>query len=177
MNAPGPALAPDAAMVLGIAATAMPFARTPEAEAERWLRILRLHGEVGSALQALGVSEGPLQAVAREEGEKEEKAAGEQKAEEESEEAAGEEADRERRVAAPRADEDDDDRDAVARVTENALHIAGRRGAAGVSTADLLMAVMHVYGDDFDRVLWAHGTDRDEVIERLGVPVLERDGG
>src|SRR5262245_66278906 len=52
-----PALAPDAAMVLGIAATAIPFARTPEEEAERWLRVLRLHGEVGNALQSLGVSE------------------------------------------------------------------------------------------------------------------------
>jgi hypothetical protein len=30
------------------------------------------------------------------------------------------------------------------------------------------MAVMHVYGADFDRVLRAHGTDRDEVIQRLG---------
>ena len=56
----GPALAPDAAMVLGIASTAMPFARNREAEAERWLRLLRLHGEVGIALQALGVSETSL---------------------------------------------------------------------------------------------------------------------
>jgi hypothetical protein len=55
------ALAPDAAMALGIASTAMPFARTPEDEAERWLRVLRMHGEAGIALQALGVSEGPLQ--------------------------------------------------------------------------------------------------------------------
>src|SRR5437764_14485778 len=47
-------------MVLGIASTAMPFARTAEDEAERWLRVLRLHGEVGVALQALGVSEGSL---------------------------------------------------------------------------------------------------------------------
>ena len=31
--------------------------RTPEAEAERWLRLLRLHGEVGATLQALGISE------------------------------------------------------------------------------------------------------------------------
>ncbi len=54
------AFAPDAALVLGIAATAIPFARTPEDEAERWLRVLRLHGEVGAALQALGVSEGSL---------------------------------------------------------------------------------------------------------------------
>ena len=57
---PTATLAPDAAMALGIAATAMPFARTPEGEAERWLRVLRLHGESGIALQALGVSEGPF---------------------------------------------------------------------------------------------------------------------
>ncbi|HEY5194817.1 MAG TPA: hypothetical protein VIJ39_13245 [Solirubrobacteraceae bacterium] len=37
------------------------------------------------------------------------------------------------------------------------------------------MAVMHFYGADFDRVLRAHGTDRDEVIERLGT--LEADPG
>ncbi len=60
------------------------------------------------------------------------------------------------------------DRDAVAQVTEDALHIASRRGATGVATTDVLMAVMHFYGEDFDRVLRAHGTDRDEVIERLG---------
>ena len=57
----GSALAPDAAMALGIASTAMPFARTPEDEAERWLRVLRTHGEAGIALHALGVSEGPLE--------------------------------------------------------------------------------------------------------------------
>jgi len=131
-----PALAPDAAMVLGIASTAMPFARTPEAEAERWLRILRLNGEVGMALQALGVGEGSLQAP-------------------------GEGADRGRAGSV-------DDRDVVAQVTEDAVQIAGRRGATGVTTTDVLMAVMHVYGADFERVLQAHGTDRDEVIERLG---------
>jgi hypothetical protein len=26
---------------------------------------------------------------------------------------------------------------------------------------------MHVYGEDFDRVLQVHGTDRDEVLARL----------
>src|SRR2546423_8992159 len=56
-----PAPDTDAAMVLGMASTAMPFADTSQAEAERWLRILRLHGEAGTALQALGVSEAPLE--------------------------------------------------------------------------------------------------------------------
>jgi len=125
-------------MVLGIASTAMPFARTPEAEAERWLRILRLNGEVGMALQALGVGEGALQAPS-------------------------EGSDRERAGSAGV-----DDRDVVAQVTEDAVQIAGRRGATGVTTTDVLMSVMHVYGADFERVLQAHGTDRDEVIERLG---------
>jgi hypothetical protein len=135
---PGPALAPDAAMVLAIASTAMPFARTPEAAAERWLRVLRLHGEVGAALQALGVSEGPIREPS-------------------------EGVDRER--AGPAGV---DHQEAVERVTEHAVRIADERGAAGVATTDILVAVMRVYGADFDRVLEAHGTDRDEVIERLG---------
>jgi len=131
----GPSLAPDAAMVLGIASTAMPFARNREAEAERWLRLLRLHGEVGIALQALGVSETSL--------------------------------------PLPPADHDVDhdgglgELDAVDAVTEQTVRIARERGATGVATTDVLMAVMYVYGEDFDRVLRAHGTDRDEVLERL----------
>ena len=56
-----PALSRDAAMVLGLAGTALPFARTREDEAERWLRVLRLHGGVAGALQAVGVGEAPLQ--------------------------------------------------------------------------------------------------------------------
>ena len=130
-----PALAPDAAMVLGIASTAMPFAGSRKEEAERWLRLLRLHGEVGIALQALGVSEMPLPQRAAE-------------------------VPGERPQAAP-------DGDAVEAVTEHTVRIARERGAAGVATTDVLMAVMHVYGEDFDRVLLAHGTDRDEVLERL----------
>jgi len=59
--------------------------------------------------------------------------------------------------------------DAVAHVTEQATRIASRRGATGVATTDVLMAVMQVYGEDFERVLWTHGTDRDEVLERLGM--------
>jgi hypothetical protein len=138
-----PALAPDAAMVLGIASTAMPFAGSREEEAERWLRLLRLHGEVGIALQALGVSEMALpQPAAHAPGE--------------------------RSQAAPKGD-------AVEAVTEHTVRIARERGAPGVATTDVLMAVMHVYGEDFDRVLLAHGTDRDEVLERLNA--LERSSG
>jgi hypothetical protein len=132
----GPVLAPDAAMVLGIASTAMPFARTAEDEAERWLRLLRLHGETGAALQALGVSEVPLPEL---DGAHHEHVRGEAT-----------------------------DGDAVARVTEHVVRIAGERGTSGVDTTDVLIAVMEVYGEDFDRVLLAHGTDRDEVLERLG---------
>ena len=132
----GPALAPDAAIVLGIASTALPFACTPEDAAERWLRVLRLHGEAGAALQALGVSEGSLRAPDEHE-------------------------------HGLVASSSPDDRDAVAQVLEHAVRHADRRGATGVATSDVLMAVMDVYGADFERVLRAHGTDRDEVIQRL----------
>jgi hypothetical protein len=118
----------------------MPFARTPQAEAERWLRILRRHGEAGAALQALGVSDGPLR------------------------EPSAESADHEGTAPTRHAD----DRDAVALVAEHAARTASRRGAAGVATIDVLMAVMQVYGEDFDRLLRAHGTDRDTVLVLLG---------
>ena len=134
-----PTLAPDAAMVLGIASTALPFARTPDAEAERWLRVLRLHGRVGVALQALGVSEVSLMP--------------------EGGEAAG----------GAQASREPERQDAVTRIAEDAAGIASRRGDPGVATTDLLIAVMRVYGPAFDRVLRAHGTDRTEVLARLGV--------
>jgi hypothetical protein len=137
-----PTVAPDAAIVLGIASTAMPFARTPEAEAERWLRILRLHGEAGAALQALGVSEGRLREP-------------------------GHDAEEEHPVSGGLQER----ADPVERVIDEAVEIARRRGCAGVATTDLLLAVVCVYGDDFDRVLEAHGTDRDELVQRLGVPL------
>jgi hypothetical protein len=134
-------LAPDAAMALGIASTAMPFARTPQDEVERWLRVLRLHGQVGIALQALGVSEVPL--------------------------SEGEASDaRPPAVAAA-------DRDAVAMVTENAVRIADARHARALATSDVLMAVMQVYGEDFDRVLEVHGADREELLERLAQVAAE----
>ena len=40
-------LSQDAALVVALAGTAMPFAHSAEDEAERWLRALRLHGQVG----------------------------------------------------------------------------------------------------------------------------------
>jgi hypothetical protein len=134
-----PTLAPDAAMVLGIAATAIPFARTPEEEAERWLRLLRLHGEVGVALQALGVSEESLRGHA------------------------GEAVDGERFADAVNPEH----RDVVALVSERAGRVALDRGSAGIGTIDVLMAVMEVYGTVFERALHAHGTDADEVLQRL----------
>jgi hypothetical protein len=130
-------LAPDAAIALGIASTAMPFARTPRDEVERWLRVLRLHGQAGIVLQGLGVSEEARPGPEPGHGDAEPDAR-----------------------AQP---------DAVARVTEHAVRIADERRARALSTRDILMAVMHVYGEDFDRVLRVHGSDRDELLARLGV--------
>jgi len=138
---PKPTLAPDAAMVLGIAATAIPFARTPEDEAERWLRVLRLHGEVGHVLQSIGVSEDVI-SVSHENGHADPAAGGAQAA-------AGER------------------RDVIALVGERAERIAVARGSAGVATTDVLVAVLQVYGPVFEQALRAHGTDADEVLERL----------
>lgn len=131
-----PTLAPETAIALGIAATAMPFARTPEAEAERWLWVLRLHGDSGVALQALGVGEASIEAPH------------EHSLQQTPERATGEE-------------------DGIGLVTDHAIRLARERGAEAVGTNDVLVAVMNVYGGDFDRVLVAHGTDRDEVLERL----------
>jgi len=137
MHAP-PSPDTNSAIVLGVASTAMAFASSPEAEAERWLRILRLHGRAGAALQALGVSEAPLEAADG--------------------------------PAAPTRPDPAraDGLSVVSAVTDRAVQIAARRGAQAVDTSDVLVAVMDVYGDDFDRVLRMHGTDRGEVLERLG---------
>ncbi len=130
----------DAALVLGMASTALPFTRSAEAEAERWLRILRMHGQAGAALQALGVSEGPIEEVP----------------DEQTQPPAG----------AERGD-------MVATVTEGAVGFAAHRGASTVGADDVLVAVIQVYGEDFDNVLRAHGTDRYEVLEQLGVEPQE----
>ena len=57
-------LSQDAAIVLGLARTAVPFAASKEDEAERWVRVMRLHGQVGQAMQALGIGEAPLESPA-----------------------------------------------------------------------------------------------------------------
>jgi hypothetical protein len=124
-------------MVLGMASTALPFADSSEAEAERWLRILRMHGDAGAALQALGVSEAPLEAT------------------------------HDPRIGQPL--DDGEHADVIRTVTEHAVAVAAHRGAKLVGPADVLVAVMQVYGSDFDRVLHVHGTDRDEVLARLGI--------
>ena len=126
----------DAAMALGLASTAMPFAASRPAEALRWLRILRLHGEAARVLCALGVGEAPLAADGSSE-------------------------------TSDTSDGEPPDRDPVGAVSELAVRLARRRQASTVGTGDILLAAMRFYGPDFDRVLAAHGTDRDEVIARL----------
>jgi hypothetical protein len=60
-----PVLSQDAAIVLALGDTAVPYACSIEDEAERWVRVLRVHGQVGRALQALGVGEAPLETTAQ----------------------------------------------------------------------------------------------------------------
>jgi hypothetical protein len=127
-------LSQDAALVVALAGTAMPFAHSAEDEAERWLRALRLHGQVGAALQGLGVGEAPLMT-----GSAEEDGPG----------------------TPPLGVEVLDE------VTARASEFAQAREAETVGTADLLFAVLDVYGRLFDRVLYLRGTSREELAERL----------
>jgi hypothetical protein len=157
---PKPKLAPEAAMVLGIAATAIPFARTPEDEAERWLRVLRLHGEVGHVLQAIGVSEDVI-CVPPENGHADPAASRAPGAGERAGAGAGRTGANDQQSAAGER------RDVIAMVGQRAERIAAARGSAGVATTDVLVAVLQVYGPVFEQALRAHGTDADEVLERL----------
>lgn len=130
-------LSEDAALVTALAGTAMAFSHCAEDEAERWLRALRLHGQVGSALQALGVGEAPLESEAQVEV-------------------------CEQPSSTPPLGEP-----AVDRTVREAERRAIARGATAVGTADLLLALLDVYGEPIEQALGARGASRDEVIERL----------
>jgi hypothetical protein len=129
-------LSQDAALVVALAGTAIPFAHSAEDEAERWLRAMRLHGQVGAILQGLGVGEAPLMTGS------------------EHEHSGGH--------GTPNMGPDvlDD-------VTGRASQFALAREAENVGTADILFAVLDVYGKLFDRALYLRGTSREELVERL----------
>jgi hypothetical protein len=55
----------------------------------------------------------------------------------------------------------------VAAVLTAAEEFAGQRGADVVGTLELLLAVMRVYADAFDRALAARGADRVELVAQL----------
>lgn len=130
-------LSEDAALVTALAGTAMAFSQCAEDEAERWLRALRLHGQVGCALQALGVGEAPL----------------------------------ERGPADPACDEPASSPPLGEPALERAVREAERRAidrrAEAIGTADLMLALLDVYGEPMDHALELRGATRGEVIERL----------
>jgi hypothetical protein len=139
-----PKLSQDATVVLALARTALPFARTRTEEAERWLRVMRMHGHVGAALQALGVGEGPLDSPSEEP---------------DSSPAWG---DRRNTV------------DTIELVSCRAMDFARQSGAECVGTVHVLFAVLDVYGWAFDHELYRRGTSRDEIFARLAaVPAGE----
>jgi anti-sigma B factor antagonist len=131
-----PPLCPDAEIVVGLAAAALPFAESSVDELRRWVRILSVHGEAGRALQGVGLTDAAIELPTV---------------------IGGADAD------GPRAHAD-----SVARVSVAAAAIAADRAAATVSTVDLLLAVMTVYGDAFDHELRVHGTSSADLIECLG---------
>jgi hypothetical protein len=131
-------LSEDAALVTALAGTAMAFSHCAEDEAERWLRALRLHGQVGTALQALGVGEAPLETET---------------------------------APSDVCDDPASHPPLGAPAIDRAVHAAERRAvqrrAEAVGTADLLLALLDVYGEPLDQALAVRGATRDEVIERL----------
>jgi hypothetical protein len=131
-------LSQDAALVLGLAGTAVPFSYSSEDEAERWLRAMRLHGQVGRCLQALGVGEAPL-TTSPEPVEVLKGSPG-------------------RSPLGPNA---------VEQVARRASELAGINEVEAVGTVHVLFAVLEVYGSFFDRALYLRGTSREELIERL----------
>ncbi len=136
-TATSPELTADAAFVLALAHHALAFADSTTAEAERWLRIMRVYGQAGATLQALGVGEAPLDDGAAR-----------------------------TLVPLPRRPRRDP-RDAVRLVERRACALAVFRQADVVSTVDLMFALGEVYGDAFDRELRIRGASWQELVERL----------
>lgn len=134
-----PKLSRAASLVLGLAATALPFAQDPEEEAERWLRILCRHGEVSLILTSVGVVDASREPWTP----------------------SGLEPGALHSEPEPAASTD--------RVAAVAVRWAERRGARSVSSEDLLVAVMAVYRRWFDLALERHGGDSDELRKLLGL--------
>ena len=57
-------LSREVAIALELAETTVPYARSRQGEAERWLRVLRRLERTGEALASLGVPDGPLESPA-----------------------------------------------------------------------------------------------------------------
>jgi hypothetical protein len=129
-------LSEDAAVVLGIAGTAMPFSDSTPSQVEHWVRILRMHGEVGEAMQAVGVGERALEPESL----------------------------RPSRAGARVSLNSDH---VVDLVGARAVKRAARRGASLVATADVLHAVMYLYGELFEDALRARGVTSGELLDRL----------
>jgi anti-sigma B factor antagonist len=130
-------LTADAELVLGLLATALPFAESRAAEAERWLRVLRSHGDTARVLREIGVSEAPT----RDPGGPEPSQSPEGRRQE--------------------------NQDPTQHVIEQATALARERGANLIGTLELLAAVMQAYGADFDEVLHSHGTNRAVLIRHI----------
>jgi hypothetical protein len=133
-----PRVSGDAAIVLALAATALPFATSLHEEAERWLRLLRMHGEVGIALQSLGIGEVALDPASP-----------------------GSPAIVSARARARGV------RETVDLVGVRACDLARSSGASTVGTVHVLFAVLSVYGAAFDHELYRRGGTRDELFGRL----------
>jgi anti-sigma B factor antagonist len=134
-----PLLSSDATIVMGLASTALPFAESAPDELRRWLRILSAHGEAGRALRCAGVTDTDATHGTLDHAGLPEHGTGDPAAHLQS----------------------------LTRVAAAAAVIAADRHAASVSTVDLLLGVMTVYGDAFDRELRARGSGSAELIECL----------
>ena len=135
-------LSEHAVTVIGLAGTAVAYATSTDQEVERWFRPLCLYGEAGFVLQALGLAEECPEETAQRRSANEDQAPDSRSGL----------ADAEARVAA---------------VLTCASEFAAQREAPAIGTVDLLLGVMRVYGQDFDRALELRGSDRVELLEGL----------